>query len=152
MLYNRLSLIPYQNSVPSILTHLDDADRTLMTSYETAAGNMLAVIKADEATISSLNQVVARNTLAFEHYTRSIHETGIVVDARNTGSIAVFISPSQSVKDGDQALVFGADSEYVATLQLSISKTGPSARLVDIAPNKTIEPFDGFLIKKQVEK
>ena len=62
--------------------------------------------------------------------------------------IAVVVSPSFPVTNGDQGLVFRADNEYIGTIQFSVSGAAINAKLLDVVPDKDIEPFDKFLIKK----
>lgn len=162
LLFSRLTSIPYQNSVPPLFAHLDEADRALSASYEDMATQLVTVIKKDEGRINALNTSLAqanaslaeannlldRDAGAFEYYARDLHENGFVINAEDAGKIAVFVAPSSPVADGDQGLVFRSDDEYIATLHFSVGPEGITAQAVEVAPNKTIEPFDKILIKR----
>ncbi|HET6486597.1 MAG TPA: hypothetical protein VFH83_09275, partial [Spirochaetia bacterium] len=46
-LYERIAQIPYRNSIPSALAHLDFLDRSIIRSHEDVAGTLLSIIQAD---------------------------------------------------------------------------------------------------------
>lgn len=158
-LYARIKSIPYQNSVPSALAHLDFFDRSLVRSYEDISGRLLQQIRADkdalkarDAQIAQLNSIVGQDQAAFQFYARKIRENGFLVDVRDPQRIVPFVSSSSPVADGDQGLVFRADDEYIGTILFSVTAVGISARQVELAPDKQFEPFDKFLIKKKEGK
>ncbi len=151
-LYARIKSIPYQNSVPSALAHLDFFDRSLVRSYEDITGRLLQQIGADTAQIARLNSTVGQDQAAFQFYARQIRENGFLVDVRDAQRIVPFVSSSSPVADGDQGLVFRADDEYIGTILFSVTTVGVSAREVELAPDKQFEPFDKFLIKKKEGK
>ncbi|MGA2976498.1 MAG: hypothetical protein ABSF77_14410 [Spirochaetia bacterium] len=158
-LYARIKSIPYQNSVPSALAHLDFFDRSLVRSYEDIAARLLQQIRADkdalkarDAQIAQLNSIVSQDQAAFQFYARKIRENGFLVDVRDSQRIVPFASSSSPVSDGDQGLVFRADDEYIGTILFSVTAVGISARQVELAPDKQFQPFDTFLIKKKEGK
>ncbi len=151
-LYARIKSIPYQNSVPSALAHLDYFDRSLIHSYEDISGRLLQQIHADTAQIARLSSIVGQDQAAFQYYARQIRENGFLVDVRDSQRIVPFVSSSSPVADGDQGLVFRADDEYIGTILFSVTAVGISAREVMVAPGKQFQPFDKFLIKKKEGK
>ena len=89
-LYARISSIPYVNSVPSALAHLDFFDRSLVRSYEDISGRLLQQIRADkdaikarDTQIAQLNSVVGQDQGAFQFYARKIRENGFLVDVHD---------------------------------------------------------------------
>jgi hypothetical protein len=161
-LFDRISQIPYQNSVPAALARLDYFDRLIMKTHESLADGLLSIIKddegriadreaqiaADQARIAGLQAVIDRDNTAFVYYTRDIRENGFVLDARDAEKLAVVVAPSYPVTDGDEGLVFRADNEYIGSIQFSVTLAGISAKVIEVVPSKQIEPFDKFLIKK----
>ena len=164
-LYARIGKIPYLNSVPSALAHLDYFDRLLLRSHEDIAWKLAQTIQDDEAKlraaetaiktrdgqIGQLASVVAMDRAAFEFYARKIRENGFLLDVRDPQRIAVFLNPSYSVSDGDLGLVFRADDEYIGSIRFSTASGALSALKVELAPEKQFEPFDKFLLKKTEE-
>jgi hypothetical protein len=164
-LYARIGKIPYLNSVPSALAHLDYFDRLLLRSHEDIAWKLAqsiqddeaklraadAAIKARDSQISQLSGLVAQDRAAFEFYARKIRENGFLLDVRDSQRIAVFLNPSYSVSDGDLGLVFRADDEYIGSIRFSKASGALSAVKVELAPDKQFEPFDKFLLKKTEE-
>ncbi len=156
LLYSRLSRIPYQNSVPSVLQHLDFLDRTVMRAYEDIALRLTQIAKDNEETIrtqkaliAEQSQVIQQVRMAFGFYARKIAENGFIVDARNKQKIALFLNPSYVVANGDLGLVFRQDDEFIGTIRFAVTSGVVSAQQIEIAANKTIQPFDKFLIKRK---
>ena len=156
LLYARLSRIPYQNSVPSVLQHLDFLDRFAMRSYEDIALRLTQIAKDNEETIKTQKaqiaeqaQVIQQVRAAFGFYARMIAENGFIVDARNKEKIAVFLNPSYTVANGDLGLVFRQDDEFIGTIRFAVATGVVSAQQIEISANKTIQPFDKFLIKRK---
>ena len=147
-LYARLAKIPYQNSVPAALAHLDYLDRSQMGAYEGVAQKLLAIIHRYEARIAVLQAVSVRDQIAFQSYLQQVRENGIVLDARDVNRIAVAVDPSHPIKDGDRGLVFRAADEYVGTVVFSVTSGAITAKQLEVAPDKKIGPFDRFMIKK----
>jgi len=155
-LYSRIARIPWENSVPSAIGHLDFLDRFLVHSYEGITQKLLqtihdneAAIRARDARISDLSAGADQDRLAFEFYASEISENGFVLDARDTDRVAVFVNRSYTVADGDQGLIFRADDEYIGTIRFSVAASGSiTGRVVEAVPGKQIQPFDKFLIKK----
>jgi hypothetical protein len=149
LLFGRLREIPYRNSVPPALAHLDYLDIWLMRAYEDLAARLIQRIHADEEAIAARDGVIARDRSAFQYYARKIRENGFLIDVRDVQKIVPFVSPSHAVADGDLGLVFRADDEYIGTIRFTVSGAEVSARVVELAANKQFEPFDKFLVKKK---
>jgi hypothetical protein len=156
LLYSRLSRIPYQNSIPSALQHLDFLDRSVMRSYEDIALRLTQIAKDNEETIKTQKALIVEQTqviqqvrAAFGFYARKIAENGFIVDARNKEKIAIFLNPSYTVANGDLGLVFRQDDEFIGTIRFAVITGVVSAQQIEISANKTIQPFDKFLIKRK---
>jgi len=148
LLYSRLARIPYINSVPGALTHLDFLDRAAMRSYEDIALKLTQMAKDNDALIKEQTRLIAQARTAFSFYARRLADSGFIVDARDKNRIAVFVNPAYTVSDGDLGLVFRQDDDFIGTVKFSVTGRTVSARQIELSANKTIQPFDKFLIKR----
>ncbi|HPA73977.1 MAG TPA: hypothetical protein PKY31_17020, partial [Spirochaetota bacterium] len=57
-----------------------------------------------------------------------------------------------TVKSGDTGLVFRDDDEYIGKIEFVVSATDTTAKIVDLAENKKLRPFDKILIKYRKEQ
>jgi len=148
LLYSRLARIPYVNSVPGALTHLDFLDRSAMRSYENIALKLTQIARDDDALIKEQSRQLSQVRTAFNFYARKIAESGFIVDARDANRIAIFLNPSYTLSNGDLGLVFRQDDEFIGTIKFVVSSRSISARQIELSANKTIQPFDKFLINR----
>ena len=144
ILMDRMLHIPYENSVPPSLRHIDSLPRAIIDAYEKMIANADSVILAK-------NKVIQNYRFAIEHYGRVNPENGFIIDPRDTQSIRVQLAKTHSVRSGDIGLVFREDDEYIAKLEFTVRDTEVTARLVELATNKTLKPFDKILINYKKE-
>lgn len=140
--------VPYTNSVPSTLKHIDSFDKSIQSKYQNMwVGLSIGVLKRDQA-INSYRY-------ALEHYTSIMQEhlkgfSGYILDARKSEAVVLFLKFPKSVKDGDKVYVVNDEKEYLATLELhpfseltlaemtegNISDVSPFSRIMKNDPRK----------------
>ena len=92
------------------------------------------------------NSLIRNYQNAFDHLSRTKPESGYIIDPSNPNSIRVYINKIHTIKEGDTALVFREDDEYIGNIQFFQTEDGIKAKVIDI--KKDIEPFDKILLKK----
>ncbi len=144
-LMERMLQIPYENSVPPTLSTMNFLSRKLTDDYE-------KLWKTLADTIARKNRIIQNYRYAFEYYSSLYPENGFVIDPRDAKAVRVQLSKIHSVKTGDYGLVFRDDDEYIGKLEFVVTDVDVVARVVEIAENKKLRPFDKILIKYQKEQ
>lgn len=138
-LFNRVSLVPYTNSIAPSLRQLGYLYYLTVTGYEQAWNSI-----ADAVTRK--NSRLARYDYALSQLSRDRRENGFILDARSTRDILIYIDPVYQFKDGTEALVFRNDLEYIARIRLYNEREGARAELVELIDTNRIRSFDKILL------
>lgn len=140
LLLGRLREIPYKNSIPSALDHLESLSREVAGNYQSIANGLAARVIADNDLIDSYNN--ALNSLI-----QNSRENGYIIDPRDSSRMVVFIAPIYKVQEGEAAFVFRKDDEPIGTIRLQVGPNGVTGRLVSLVkPTEPMEPFDKILL------
>lgn len=145
VLLERMLQIPYENSVPPTLSSMNFLSRKVADDYE-------RLWKSLADTIVRKNRIIQNYRYAFEYYSSLYPENGFVIDPRDAKAVRVQLSKIHSVKTGDYGLVFRDDDEYIGKLEFVVTEVDVVARVLEIAENKKLRPFDKILIKYQKEQ
>ncbi len=139
-LLSRLEQVPYKNSVPGTLDHLQYLHEEIVYDYQQIANGMAAKL-------SDQNETVARYNFALDSLIKNSRENGYIIDPRNTADLAVFIDPVYKVSDGDTAYVFRNDDQQIATIVLHVSGETITGSLSSLNKAGTpMQPFDKILL------
>jgi len=155
-LLDRVQTIPYENSVPDVLAQVRDRTLVLLKHYEDVRIGMGAVVRAKDAEIARRDGIIrdmtaeiGRFNYALEQYSRIGGDTGYVLDTRESTSIQVYVNPLRTVESGTIGYVFRADDEYIGTIRFGLQNGRLRARVVEIAPEQELRPYDKVLIEVQ---
>ncbi len=136
----RLRQIPYKNSVPVALDHLQALSQEIVSTYQLMANGLAA-------TVSEESQVIGAYNHALSSLINSSRENGYIIDPRDASRIVVFVAPIYTVKDGESAFVFRKDDEPIGTIRLSVTPAGITGSLVSLAKSTVpMKPFDKILL------
>ncbi len=133
LLEKRMLEIPYINSVGPAVERIDYLSKRLIRDYERKTSQL-----------SHLNQ-------AFDHLLKTDPESGYVLDARDTGNIAIYMKTLPGPREGDISFVFRQDDEYIGRIRLFKTAEGLKGQVLELEPGKKIQPFDRILIKLKQE-
>lgn len=141
LLTERLRKVPYIHSVKPALQHIENLSLSAIQQYETLWSSLAQ-------TLNNRNRLLNNYQYAFNHLTRTSPESGYIIDPRNPNDIGVYINKIHSIKEGDTALVFRSDDEYIGKISFFFGEEGIRAKVVTLKGIKEIEPFDKILLEK----
>jgi hypothetical protein len=141
LLTERLRKVPYINSVKPALQHIENMSLSSIHQYEELWSTLAK-------TLNKRNSLLNNYQYAFDHLTKTSPESGYIIDPRNPNNIGVYINKIHSIKEGDTALVFRADDEYIGKISFFFGEEGIRAKVVSLKGMKEIEPFDKILLEK----
>ncbi len=145
ILMERMLQIPYENSVPPTLGKLNFLTRKLADSYEKLWVRLVSVIDRK-------NGIIQNYRHAFEYYGSLHPENGFIIDPRRKDAVRVQLAKIHAVKTGDTGLVFRDDDEYIGKIEFTVSETDITAKVVELAESKKLQPFDKILISYKKEQ
>jgi uncharacterized protein YlxW (UPF0749 family) len=145
VLMERMLQIPYENSVPPSLAKIDSLSRKIADDYEKLWISLVSVI-------IQKNRMLQNYRHAFEYHGTLYPENGFIIDAREKDAVRVQLSKIHTVKSGDTGLVFRDDDEYIGKIEFVVTASDTSARILELAENKKLKPFDKILIKYRKEQ
>ncbi len=145
VLMDRMRQIPYENSVPPTLIKIDALSRSVSDDYEKLWTALVSVIAKKERMLQNYRY-------AFEYHGTLFPENGFIIDPRDGEMVRIQLSRVHTVKSGDTGLVFRDDDEYIGKIEFVVSATDTTAKIVDLAENKKLRPFDKILIKYRKEQ
>ncbi len=137
---DRMKKIPYENSVPSALNSLDSLSRNIISDYENLWYSLVLVIQKK-------NRQLGYYGYAFNFLSRENPESGYITDPRDPKHIRLHMMSFHKVKEGDTALVFRSDDDYIGKIQFFNTFDGLAAKTLELVQGKKMEPFDKILIK-----
>ncbi len=136
LIITRLRKVPYQNSVAPSLVHLDDVSRGIINDYEKLWSNL--VIR---------NKIINNYEFAFKHLAKTQSESGYIIDARDTKNIRVVMNKLYKIKSDQIGLVFRTEDEYIGKIKFFRESGELKAEIIEIEPEKAMNPFDKILIQ-----
>ncbi len=141
----RLRNIPYKNSVSDSLKGLDVLSHSLINRYEDALEKLGRSASEKNDTLESYKYAV--NWMASQQA-----EGGYVIDSRNTSSIKICLNKLYSVKSGQIGTIFRSDRDVIAKIRFLTSGNPAKAEIIEVQPDRKIEPFDKVMINIPSEK
>lgn len=155
-LFDRLDEIPYENSVPEVLSQMRQRIAVLLDEYEMIRSDLQEVVHDRDTeigrrndTIQNLNTEIDRYNFALKQLSEAGGNSGYVLDTRDSTAIQVFINPLLTVDSGTIGYVFRADDEYIGTIRFYAADGRLRAELVELAPEQVLQPYDKVLIEVQ---
>jgi hypothetical protein len=139
---DRMLQIPYRHSVKPALLYMDRNSRAIIQDYELFWSNLLEVVRKK-------NQQIKNYQNAFDYLAKTRPEGGYIVDPLNPERISVYINTILKVKDGDRAMVFRRDDEYIGMVEFFTMNDKIYAKTIESVKDKQIRPFDKLLIKME---
>lgn len=140
LLLNRLQRIPYKNSIPRSILHIESLSKSSALTYDEIVRDLVREIRKK-------NETIASYTYALDNYIRNESESGFVLDARNPSRIALYVNRNYPVKDGDIAYVFRSDDEMIGSIRVQILERRYYGVPVQINAGKSIMPFDKIMLQ-----
>lgn len=143
LLINRLDQIPYTNSVDPSIDYLNYFFRSIVKEYEErwfVLGNKV---------VDQHNQLQLFRK-AFVALSTKNQEDGYIV-GESKGIVEFVLNPFFSVKEGQHALVF-SDGVLKAEIVFFYENNRAKAKIINRQAGRSIEAFDGILIKRSVPK
>jgi hypothetical protein len=139
-LLNRLQSVPYSNSVPRSLLHIESFSKRSIQSYDKIIAEMVSRVRRKNAMISAYNY-------AFVSKTKRDGENGFVLDGRNRDRIILYIDDIYEIRDGDTAFVFRSDESQIATISIQKGSDLHYGRVVTATAGVSIRSFDKIMLK-----
>ncbi len=143
----------FEESVDTLTTERDTASSELETVRRqlTETRRELSEVRtaAEERIASETEQLRARLSQfehAFSELIQDDREDGYVVDPRDAQQIHIYLDPSRDVDEGVRAFVFRDPEGLIGTVEFFETARGFRARLLDLADNRSIRPFDRVLL------
>ncbi len=164
LLIDKLQEVPYINSVPSALDHIEYLGYVIIHDYEKLKERFVNVIEKknsqiaeQKAVISERNSTIKEKEAVIDQYRYSLdfltyknRENGYIIDQRDPERLVVFLNKIHKIQDGDLGYVFRKEDEYIATIKFHVSEDSVTASLVELGQeDKPMEPFDRILIDLQ---
>ena len=132
-LVRRLLKIPYLNSVYPALQQIEFLSKSVFYEYERE-------VRRRDGEIGNFKY-------AFDYILSNRPESGYIIDSRNPENINLHLFKVFRVKSGETAQVFRADDEYIGKIQFIMKPYGMRAKVVELARDKKILPFDKILLE-----
>ncbi len=147
---NALQEIPYENSIPSALRHLEYRNWQVVLEYERIWQSMSDVIEEKNAIIADKTTQISNFQFALESLVQSSRENGYILDPRDGENIIVFMDTIHKVRENDIGYVFREDDEVIGTVRFFFVSGRLRARLIELMEEENpIQPFDKILIQVQ---
>jgi hypothetical protein len=141
-LLSRMQRIPYKNAVSPALVTVSSMASSIENDYDTMLRRFALVLQYKNSIISNYQN-------ALNHHLSSKAENGYVINAVDKKNIhiqlnEIFQSPVKAT-----AIVFREDDEYIGKIKITkIDRDNTlRARIIGLADNKTIQPFDKILLE-----
>lgn len=145
LVMKRIQDIPYENSVPPALYHIEALYTAALSTYE-------GVVMTAADRLHRKNRLIrGYETIMTRLVNQGGGEAGYVVDAGDPNDIQVFLSPAYPVKTGDTGLIFRGGTVYIGRVTFFNGRDGIRARLEEAEPGRSPAPFD-LIIHDHLEK
>ncbi len=139
LLMKRLRRVPYDNSMNPSLDQADYLSKSIIYDYERQ-------IRARDRELSNFRY-------AMNYILNLRPENGYIIDARNPDLVKFHMFRALRVADGETAMVFRNEDEYIGKIGFVRKPYGMRARVIETEGGKKIQPFDKILLElKEMKK
>jgi len=149
VLIDYLTSLPYRDSARRGLDTLELLSYRQQNEWNNFLGTADRQFKVKNDIISQQNEALDQLVFAMSSRMQQNRENGFVIDPRNNEKIALIVDNLFNIKEGDTALIFRRDDEYIGRLELYFSRERLYGRLSE--GEKEILPFDKLLIEIKKE-
>ncbi len=139
-LLQRLYGVGYENSIPPTLKSIDNLSKSIINDYENLWYGLVSTVKQKNSQIEDYR-------VALDAVLKERPESGYIISAVNPSRISIHINRLLTVREGDSALVFRTDDQYIGKIEFYKTSEGMKAKLVSLAGKEKMRPFDRILIK-----
>ncbi|HPS58957.1 MAG TPA: hypothetical protein PK514_12700 [Spirochaetota bacterium] len=140
MLLQRMMGTNYQNSVPPLLMSIDNLSSLIVNDYENLWFGLVVKIRTKNSEIEDYRS-------ALDAVLKEKPESGYIISAANPAKISIHINRLITVREGDTGQVFRADDQYIGKIEFFKTPEGMRAKVISLAGNNNMKPFDRILIK-----
>lgn len=140
-----LQCLPYENSIPGMLSQIDNLSGSICNDYESLWSGLATVIRKKNEKINSYEA-------ALNHVLKEKPESGYVIDTRNEKAVVVYMNRILQIREGESAYVFRNDDEYIGKIEFYHTADGLRARIVENARGASVRPFDKILMQKKIQE
>jgi hypothetical protein len=139
MIIKRLRRVPYDNSMDPSLDQVDYLTKSIIYDYERQ--------------IRQRDRELSNFRYAMNYILNLRPENGYIIDARNLELIKFHMFRALRVADGETAMVFRNEDEYIGKIQFVKKPYGMRARVIATEGGKKVQPFDKILLElKEMKK
>ena len=139
-LLKKLKSVPYTNSVPRSLLHMESFTKITVAIYDRTVAKLVERVRRKNAMINAYNY-------AFSSKVKRDGENGFVLDARNKNRIIMYIDDTYEIRDGDTAYIFRSDESEIATVTIEKGPDLYYGKVVTMTADARINPFDKIMLK-----
>jgi len=140
MLIKRMLGTGYMNSVPPMLTSVDNLAALIVNDYENLWYSLVTRVRTKNAEIEDYRT-------ALDAALKERPESGYIISAANPAKISVHINRLITVRAGDVGQVFRKDDQYIGKIEFYDTPEGLKAKIISLEGNNKMKPFDRILIK-----
>ena len=152
VILSELGKIPYENSVPPSLKHLENSAIEVLMGFNKLLEKTSSVLDQRSRTVRALETQISQYQFALDHMVRENRENGYVIDARNPKDILYYLHDLHLVKEGDSGIVFRLDNELIGKVVFVREGGRFKASLSELADQrKPMQPFDKILLEVRQE-
>jgi len=158
--------IPFTNSVPKALYHIDYYDRIIMEKYEMMWSKLAGASLVKDQTIKDLTEKVEKLSqgliskdkdlqkfiFSFETGITEMKEIGFIQDATNKNDIVVYLKNSSLPYNGEIANVMRNDSEKIGTVLINVEEGKFRVSLVSLTGAKEFKALDRIVSVPLIKK
>lgn len=139
-LLKKLKTVPYTNSVPRSLLHMESFTKITVAIYDRIVTKLIERVRRKNSMINAYNY-------AFSSKVKRDGENGFVLDARNKNRIIMYIDDTYEIRDGDTAYIFRSDESEIATVTIEKGPDLYYGKVVTMSADARINPFDKIMLK-----
>lgn len=139
LLIKRLKRVPYDNSMNPSLDQVDFFTKSIIYDYERQ--------------IRERDRELSNFRYAMDYILNLRPENGYIIDSRNPELIKFHMFRALRVTDGETAMVFRNEDEFIGKIRFVKKAYGMRARVITTEGDKKIQPFDKILLElKEMKK
>ncbi len=141
-LMSRVLRVPYKNSVTPVLKKINAISSSVESDYESMLNRFAAVLRYK-------NSIINQYHTALDHTLSDKAESGYVINADNSNNIHIHLNKIFQDPVNSTALIFREDNEYIGKIKVTrVDRDNViRAKMVNLAQNKAIKPFDKILLE-----
>jgi hypothetical protein len=141
-LITRMQRVPYQGTVSPSLNAISNLTNAIENDYE-------ILLRQFATALRYKNGIIANYQVAFDTMLANKAENGYIINAENDKAIHIQLNEIFGNPINTTAIVFREDDEYIGKIKIgTLENNGVlKASVVELAKNKTIQPFDKILLE-----